>query len=119
MINTTDEKVMLESDEPAFMVLGATSYETPGDTPDTVKKTTVFTIRVNKAMNDEHNKLIARFCYADSRSEEEDEAYEELTHFRGDICERVCSRHAELTRIDNDLAAIVWRRVELKGGERK
>ena len=119
MINTTDEKVLLKSDEPAFMVLGATSYETPGDTPDTVKKTTVFTIRVNKAMNDEHNKLIARFCDADPRSEEEDETYEELTHFRGDICERVCSRHAELTRIDNDLAAIIWRRVELKGEKRK
>lgn len=119
MINTTDEKTLLESDEPAFMVLGATSYETPGDTPDTVKKTTVFTIRNNKTMNDEHNKLIARFCDANFRSEGEDEAYEELTHFRGDICERVCSRHADLTRIDNELAVIVWRRTELKGGKRK
>ena len=53
MINTTDEKVMLESDEPAFMVLGATSYETPGDTPDTVKKTTIFTIRFNEARSEE------------------------------------------------------------------
>lgn len=118
MINTTDEKALLESDEPAFMVLGATSYETPGDTPDAVKKTTVFMIRVNKAMNDEHNKLIARFCDADFRGEEEDEAYEELKRFRRDICERICSRHAELTRIDNDLAAIVWRRVKLKGGKK-
>ena len=118
MINTTDEKALLESDEPAFMVLGATSYETPDDTPDTVKKTTVFTIRVNKAMDDEHNELIARFCDADFRSEGEDEAYEELMHFRGDICERVCSRHADLTRINNELAVIIWHRVELKGGKR-
>ena len=118
MINTTDEKVMLESDEPAFMVLGATGYETPGDRPDTAKKTTVFTIRVNKAMNDEHNKLIARFCDADPRGKDEDEAYEELLNFRGDICERVCSRHADLTRINNELAVIVWKRVELKGGKR-
>ena len=118
MINTNDEKILLESDEPAFMVLGATSYETPGDTPDTVKKTTVFTIRVNKAMNDEHNKLIARFCDADPRGKDEDEAYEELLNFRRDICERVCSRHADLTRINNELAVIVWKRVELKGGKR-
>lgn len=118
MINTADERILLESDEPAFMVLGATSYETPGDTPDAAKKTTVFTIRVNKAMGDKLDNLYARFYGADPRSEEEDEAYEELTHFRGDISERVCSRHADLTRIDDDLAVIIWRRVELKGGKK-
>ena len=118
MINTTDEKVMLESDEPAFMVLGATSYETPGDTSDTAKKTTVFTIRFNDAMADKLNELGNKFYDADNDSKEEDEAYEELLNFRRDICERVCSRHADLTRINNELAVIVWKRVELKGGKR-
>ena len=73
MINTTEEKILLESDEPAFMVLGATSYETPGDTPDTVKKTTIFTIRFNEAMADKLNELGNRFYDADNDSKEEDE----------------------------------------------
>ena len=119
MINTTDEKVLLESDEPAFMVLGATSYETPGDTPDTVKKTTVFTIRFNEAMADKLTELGNRFYDADNDSKEEDEAYEKLMSFRKDICGRVCSKHAEFTRIAFKLAAIIWHRVELKGGKRK
>ena len=119
MINTTDEKILLESDEPAFMVLGATSYETPGDTPDTVKKTTVFTIRFNEAMADKLTELGNRFHDADNGSEEEDEAYEKLMRFRKDICGRVCSRYADLTRINGEFAVIVWRRAELKGGERK
>ena len=121
MINTTDEKVLLESDEPAFMVLGATSYETPGDTPDTVKKTTVFifTLRINKAMGDKLNELTAKFFDAYSGGIMEAKTYKELAHFRQGICERVCSRHADLIRINGELAVIVWRRVELKGERRK
>ena len=119
MINTTDEKVMLESDEPAFMVLGATSYETPGDTPDAAKKTTIFTIRFNEAMADKLNELGNKFYDADNDSKEEDEAYKKLMRFREDICERVCSKRAEFTRIAFKLAVIIWHRVELKGGRRK
>ena len=119
MINTTEEKILLESDEPAFMVLGATSYETPGDTPDTAKKTTVFTIRTNKTMSVKLDALSARFYGADLHGDDEAAAFNALFNFRRDICERVCSRRAELSRLDNELAAIVWRRVELKGGKRK
>jgi hypothetical protein len=119
VINTTDENILLNTDEPAFMVLGATSYETPGDTPDTVKKTTVFTIRFNEAMADKLNELTAKFHKAKPHDVHETVALDALIGFRQDICERVCSRHADLTRINDELAVIVWRRVELKGGKRK
>jgi hypothetical protein len=119
VINTTEEKILLESDEPAFMVLGSTSYEEPGHAPDVKKKVTVFTLRINEAMADKLNELTAKFHKAKPHDVYETVALDALIGFRQDICERVCSRHADLTRINDELAVIVWRRVELKGGKRK
>jgi hypothetical protein len=116
VINTTDEKVLLESNEPAFMVLGSTSFEEPGHAPDVKKRTTVFTIRVNAAF--ERKMTGARNAFiAAPQGEATKIAYAALKDLEDEVCRRVCSDRAEFTAIHQDIYAVVWTRDVLKGGK--
>ena len=117
MIHTTNEKVLLKSDEPAFMVLGSTSYETPGDTPDTVKKTTIFTIRGNAAFDRKMTETRNAFIDA-PEGEATKVTYAALKDLEDEVCRRVCSDHAEFAAIYWGIYAVIWTRDVLKGGKR-
>lgn len=116
MINTTDEKILLESDEPAFMVLGSTSFEEPGHAPDVKKRTTVFTIRGNAKFDERVRALKGSFIAAQF-GEATTLAYETLRDFEREVCRRVCAGDAHFHTISDGIHAIVWTRDVLKGGK--
>ena len=117
MINTTDEKALLESDEPAFMVLGSTSFEEPGHAPDVKKRTTVFTIRGNVAFKRKMTEVRNAFIDA-PQGESTKITYMALKDLEDEVCRRVCSDRAELAVIHEGIYAVVWTRDVLKGGKR-
>lgn len=117
MINTTDEKVLLESDKPAFMVLGSTSFEEPGHAPDVKKHTTVFTIRGNAAFKRKMTEVRNAFIDA-PEGEATKVTYAALKDLEDEICRRVCSDRAELAAIHEGIYAVIWTRDVLKGGKR-
>jgi hypothetical protein len=118
VINTTDEKVLLESDEPAFMVLGSASFEEPGHAPNVKKRTTVFTIRGNAAFRRKMKEVRNAFINA-PMGEATKIAYAVLKDLEDEVCRRVCSDRAEFTAIHQDIYAVVWTRDVLKGGKKR
>ena len=117
MINTTDEKILLESDEPAFMVLGSTSFEEPGHAPDVKKRTTVFTIRGNAAFDRKMTEVRNAFIDA-PEGEATKVTYAALKDLEDEVCRRVCSDRAELAAIHEGIYAVIWTRDVLKGGNK-
>ena len=118
MINTTDEKVLLKSDEPAFMVLGSTSFEEPGHAPDVKKCTTIFTLRGNAAFRRKMTEVRNAFIDA-PMGEDTKIAYAVLKDLEDEVCRRVCSDRAEFTAIHEGIYAVIWTRDVLKGEKRK
>ena len=118
MINTTDEKVLLKSDEPAFMVLGSTSFEEPGHAPDVKKRTTVFTIRGNAAFKRKMTETRNAFIAA-PKGEATRVTYAALKDLEDEVCRRVCSDRAKFTAIYQGIYAVVWTRDVLKGGNKE
>lgn len=118
MINTTDEKILLESDEPAFMVLGSTSFEEPGHAPDVKKRTTVFTIRGNAAFERKMTETRNAFIGA-PHGDSTKVTYMALKDLEDEVCRRVCSERAELAAIHWGIYAVTWTRDVLKGGKKR
>ena len=117
MINTTDEKILLTTDEPAFMVLGSTSFEEPGHAPDVKKRTTVFTIRGNAAFGRKMTETRNAFIDA-PEGEATKVTYAALKDLEDEVCRRVCSDRAELAAIHEGIYAVIWTRDVLKGGNK-